>query len=951
MIFTSITIDYLNQLMRTASTNMESILADLRSIGQSYGATVSQRTTPLIMSFPDTRPFDLIQASEGISQISKLLMARASQLRGVALIVHQADTLDAAVSTMQTARFTISSTYGAQITREGKFALRDYFAFPESQDLSFFQRTAYRTAIGDADASLLSDHPLLNENLGKAYTHLAEFGTKAVYLDAGKACHSIGSLENLLLTLTPNRRIIILRAPRAEPEEFSPFTQAITEDIIDAVLDSASSTYADPLRDLRPAFKLAASSPLSGRLPQSASRGVAEFVNLLLDALGEEPTVFLCDSPELFSSEAQELIGKRLASNKGREQYIFLSSMEPPPSWSGPWLHRLSVPLSPEKDKNINITALVESALGTCDEDLRLNLTRRFQVLATDATTTAGNSGLTEVLGLLPKEARLYLYELILAENILELDELEAFSARLGLLPKGESLLQDLLKRAGLVDPGNPRLPLSPMDTPMVLSIIDTRTGELLRNTYLSCLIDRYRIGAIRPSTVFLSRIGETDQSASITFDCLFDDALRPDSRKPDDTSFLSPPSACILDFWTALTAGNAEAAKLALSMAAKAGTGPYNVTIQALMRTELAYAEGNIDLTALGARSALLSHTVDSPPKLEARAHRMMGLTALATERYADASDYLANAHELAETAGDHYERMMSAYARAITEFMTGSLVKATTAADQAATSAQNIFRMDGLAAIESLRGRVDLELGDYDAAVTRYQKLEELGSKFSLIGVPTRAHIWQGRALAYAGDFAAATRLLECEADDAEARLFLGELELLRGRPRDARTWLDKPWKELVSGEPAGPGGQRPFRPSDRFEWSSPFAEIEGRCIEFSTADAPLADLELALTLFAVGLDEQDAGCAEGLHNLTRSRRAAKANPGMGTYCFLCYLLEERLPNPPVDKLTVLSRAFKVLQQRAGRIESRIQREKYMEKNIWNRRLLEAARTHKFI
>jgi tetratricopeptide (TPR) repeat protein len=951
MIFTSITIDYLNQLIRTAFSSVESILTELRSIGESFGATVSQRTTPLVMSFPDTRPFDLIQASEGISQASKLLLARSSQLRGAALVVHQADTLDDALLAMQTARFLISAPFGAHVTREGKSALRDFFKFPDTQDLSCLQMTSCLSAIGDADASVLSNRPLFSQNLEKACARISLPGTRAVFIDAGKACRSISLVEKLLRKMAPGIRIITLGAPRKDAEEFSPFTQAISDDFIETVVDSARTGSADILADLRPAFRLAASSRLSGRLPESVVRGVTEFINLLLDSLDGEATIILCDSPERFSTEALELIGTRLARGRGQEQYLVLSSLPPPPFWSGPWLHCISTPVPSDKDTRLVTTALVESALGSSGEKIRQGLSRRFKALASDTTATPGDSGLMEALGLLPKEARLYLYELILAENALDPDELAAFSFKLGLLPRGEALLQDLLKCAGLVDPENTRLPYNPLDARIIESAIGTEMCALLHKTYISCLIDRYRTGTILPSTVFLSRIGEGIQTASITFDCLFNDALRQDSKKPDDTSFLSLPSTCILDFWTALTTRNAAAAEGAIAMASKAEPGPHGATILALMRTELAYAEGNIEGTALGARSALLAHSSDSPPKLEARAHRMMGMTALASERYADASDYLSNAHELAETAGDHYERMMSAYAKAITEFMTGSLVKATLAADQAALSARNIFRMDGLAAVESLKGRVDLELGDYDKAVERYRKLEELGKTFDLAGVPARARIWQGRALAYEHDFNTAVSLLEAEAEDTEARIFLGELELLRGRPREARIWLDKPVRELILEEVPRAGNKRPFRPSDRFEWSSPFAEIEGRCIEFSADNATLADLELALTLFAIGLDEQDPACAEGLHNLTRSRRAAKANPGMGTYCFLCYLLEEHLPDPPVDKLTVLSRAFKVLQQRAGRIESRVQREKYMEKNRWNQRLLEAARTHKFI
>jgi tetratricopeptide (TPR) repeat protein len=951
MIFTSITIDYLNQLIRTGYPGAESILTELRTIGESFGASVSQRPSPLIMSFPDSRPFDLIQASEGISQTSKALMSRASQLRGAAMVVHEADSLDNAYPAMQTARFAINAIFGVQVTREGRYALRDYFQFSDSQELSSLQTSSYLSAIGNADASMLSDRPQFADALGKACAHIVRSGSKAVFIDAGKACRSAQSIEKLLATMTPDARIVNLGAPRTEPEEFSPFTQALSPVLIEAAISSAPSGIAARLLESRAAFKLAASSRLSGRLPASAVNGAAEFINLLLDSMEGGTPLLLCNSPERFSPEAVELIGRRLADGRGQERYIILSSMEPPSSWRGPWLHRLDLPVPAGKGNDLSTTALVETALGDCGDAIRFRLTKRFNVLAIDTSAEPGSSGLSEALGLLPREAGLYLNELILSENVLEQEELSAFSGKLGLLPKGEALLQDLLKRAGLVDPADTRLPYAPMDADLVASIAGTETGTLLRNTYLSCLIDRYRAGSIRPSTAFLAQVGERAQTASITFDCLFDDALRPDSNRPADTSFLSAPSKHILDFWTALTSGDAEAARSVIERAAKTGEGPHAATIQALMRTELAYAEGNLEDTALGARSALLSHSIDSPPKLEARAHRMMGMTALASERYADASDYLSNAQELAETAGDHYERMMSAYARAITEFMTGSLVRSTIAADQAAMSAGYLFRRDGLGAIESLRGRIDLELGDYEKAADRYKRLEALGTKYSLQGVPTRARIWQGRALAYAGDFSTAEGILEPEATDTEARIFLGEMAILRGRPRDARTWLDNPVRQALVDEVSTPGGQRPFRPSDRFEWSSPFAEIEGRCIDFASGDTPLADLELALTLFATGLDERDAGCAESLHNLTRSRRAAKANPGMGTYCFFCYLLEERLPDPPVDKVTVLSRAFKVLQQRAGRIENRIQREQYMEKNVWNRRLLEAARTHKFI
>lgn len=137
----------------------------------------------------------------------------------------------------------------------------------------------------------------------------------------------------------------------------------------------------------------------------------------------------------------------------------------------------------------------------------------------------------------------------------------------------------------------------------------------------------------------------------------------------------------------------------------------------------------------------------------------------------------------------------------------------------------------------------------------------------------------------------------------------------------------------------------------PPDTVDWSSLYAEFEGRSLGFSDSSSPLATFVTALSLFARGLDERDAACAVELHALSRSERGSRHDPGMGTYCFFCYLLEERLPEPPVDRQTVLSRAFKLLQERSGRIEERSHRALYMEKNVWNRRLMEAAREHKFI
>ena len=123
-----------------------------------------------------------------------------------------------------------------------------------------------------------------------------------------------------------------------------------------------------------------------------------------------------------------------------------------------------------------------------------------------------------------------------------------------------------------------------------------------------------------------------------------------------------------------------------------------------------------------------------------------------------------------------------------------------------------------------------------------------------------------------------------------------------------------------------------------------------MEGRAICFDQANSLINDMHLALRLLASGLAEVDASKAVELAALTREARF-KNNPAYATVCMYCYVLEDELQAEPVDKQTILSRAFNYLQQRAGKIEERASRAIFMEKNLWNHRLLEAAREHKFL
>ncbi|PKL25584.1 MAG: hypothetical protein CVV47_05885 [Spirochaetae bacterium HGW-Spirochaetae-3] len=927
MIYCCVSIDYLSQLERSGVREVSDMTGRLYAVAADFGAVVGSRKEPLVIAFPTGGMFDGIQVAEALLRIVDAIDRYKPFLRGASLVVHDTEAGEDALAFAQSTRYRDLEPYSYTFSPEAAETLSDYFRL----DDGLWKPPVHSSTLHDADAALLFERPQLAATLAKAAALAKRFGPRLVQLEAGPGVRSI---ETLALSLgMPTDRMLILDGARTRPLPFSPLVEVI------AAKDEQAEPV--PLPDDVMAFRFIASSSFSGGAPESVSKGCAAYIDRWLDRFGAEEGIVLCDDPGRFSPEALELIAHRLSAGRGSERYLSVSDAGLVASLSGSWAARVPTGAADADDKN----ASIGRALGATEGSIRSALTDRFNAISdrgaeTGAETGAGSS-LKRVLHILPREASLYLYALAIVENELSPSELSEFVESLGLKPEGETLLRRLLSRTGLVEPLASRTLIRPMDPGAVVRAIGAAAAETIQERLSGYLIGLYRAGRIRPSLGFLRRVGERPEEERLLYDCLFAEVMRPDRPPLADPSFLSQSSASAYRYWAAMTIRDRYASEAAAAAAEEKISGPRAQAVRALVRSELAYSGGDPERSSKGAREAMLALGKGAPPKLEARSQRMMGLSALALDRHTEAIDYLTNAQELSETAGDDYERMMAAYAKAIVEFLSGALGRSLKALRCSDESAARLFRMDARAAIEALRGRIDMELGAYDDSARRFAALVELAAEYAVPEAGRRAAIWRARALAYTGEYDEAASILDEERDDPEARTFRGEMEILRGRPHDAGPWLE------ASEEPA----IRLFDPPDAFDWTSLFSEIEGRGLGFDSANAPLAEFRTALSLFARGLEERDPGCASRLHALTRAERVSKNNPGMGNYSFFCFLLEERLQEPPVDKQTVLSRAFKILQQRAGRIEDRAQRALYMEKNAWNKRLIEAARTHKFI
>jgi len=928
-----ITIDYLSQLERSGVNEAGAFIDELKRYAAAFDAVASQRRSPLVLELKLGGTFDGIQSAELLRRAALSIEAHKRYLRGVSVSVHDAASADEALEYAASVRYAHDAEYSFAWSPSASARLADYFSFNGTGWVD----PGYATVLADADAGRLFERPRLAATITRALASSERRGPRLVHLDAGPGVRSIDTMNvSLGESMAP---LLLLSGSKGRPLPFSPIVEAISDRLGE---NEPGQDYTK-----EPAFRFVAASSYAGVAPDSVYKGCVAYLNRWLDKFGEAGGCVICDGPGQFTKEAIDVIRQRLRDQRGTERYISIADGPLQDEWMGPWAARVSAGLADSDDKPVTINA----ALGSIDGMARKVLEKRFELISESSGIKAAaqkpvhpGKNPSHVLGILPREAAIYLYALSISGNELSSREFSIFIEGLGLSPMGEELLLGLLKRSGLVEPGDSRTPITRFDTNDSTAILGTEAVTLVEEKFLSFLVGLYKKGRIRPSLGFLEKVGERPDDERLLYDCLFEDILRPDRPLSIDPGFLSPSSVSVHRFWTAMMARDRQACEMAAAAAEERINGTRGPAVRALVKAEFAYAIGDAERSSKGAREALLALGKGAPPKLEARSQRMMGLAALAMGKHTEASDYLTNAQELSESAGDKYERMMAAYAKSVVEFLWGALVKSLKALDCADESASRLFRVDMRAAVTAMRGRIDLELGSYEEAAACFASLAEAAAEYGLPEARLRASIWRGRALAYLGDFEEAIQALQTgEGADAdrEAMVFRGELEILRGRPHDARQWLEQPAEPLV----------RPFSPPDSFEWSSLFSEIEGRSLGFDSADAPLAEFRTALSLFARGLDERDPICAVELHALTRAEHSSKINPGMGTYSFFCYLLEERLPEPPVDKQTVLSRAFKTLQQRAGRIEDRTRRGLYMENNAWNKRLLEAARTHKFI
>ena len=737
----------------------------------------------------------------------------------------------------------------------------------------------------------------------------------------------------------------------------------------------SSSPYGPPLDGLSKLETLEKAGAVSTALLSSADRGLFEELRPILDFLARAPfregysaaldvrlkvcaaaalrlyarerrsrslpAFVILDGIDRFQPRSRELARLLLEKALVEEGISVIAvGAELPPGWPLEAARRLLIG-GTERDDGFRIKAQARIAAGAEKQEGRGSQTALRESSPEELALT--------VLSTFPHEYAELLYALRLGEEILSDADMDSFLDSLGYVAGIRTFIYAQLSLLGfLVGQDRPRIAADQVALAAQRSLADG--GKRLEAAFAERLLVLHGQRRIIPSLALYRKIrgfgadSTTAPSLRLFLDCVSADAVYgpslPPGEKPDS------PLASYVPFLSAYSAGDRGASELALSELESNlfGGDPLAAWTAALARAALEYAARSPATAARRAKNALIGLQTLEAPRAEARAHRMLGLCALAQEQVQEGADYLANAYEIAEGIDDPLACILSAQAEATAHFVLGDMGKALVRTAVFSDRAARAFRSDWEMVGAFMEGRIAYELGAYPAAEEAFGRVRAQARVYGQPEAALRAELWIGRSASASGEAARAREILARASEDAEALWFLAELESWEGRRDEAAALAER----AVALAPQ-PG----FASADAFDWGSGFGSVEGRAVGFTAGRSYLADQILAFRDFCVGLASPNEAHerADRLALQTREERLAVKHPSIHLYLFYRYLILKESEESSMDSATVLSKAFKALQLRSARMNDAIQKDAFLERNRWNRALLAYARAHKLI
>lgn len=316
-----------------------------------------------------------------------------------------------------------------------------------------------------------------------------------------------------------------------------------------------------------------------------------------------------------------------------------------------------------------------------------------------------------------------------------------------------------------------------------------------------------------------------------------------------------------------------------------------------------------------------------------------LLGATMAADGRLGEAVEYAGLAERESQEAGDRLGALRAGSLAAACTFLDGRLTRAGEEAGAARALASAMGQREDELFLEFLGARIRFLLGDYEGCSVALQRCRCLAQLYRMAAAEPVLDAWIARSMVYAGSAGEGAARLERLEPTREVLLFRAEAAYF-----DADTARATLAAERGMSEPS----ESSFPPPHGGSWRDGFLALEGRCFSLARSDTCLRRQLGALHGHLAARRGSAAEAVRELGELVHGVRPDDNDPNLPLYLFL---YADALPEESGDddKVTVLAKALKGLQERASRIDAPAERSAFLRANRWHQAILQEARSRR--
>ena len=344
-------------------------------------------------------------------------------------------------------------------------------------------------------------------------------------------------------------------------------------------------------------------------------------------------------------------------------------------------------------------------------------------------------------------------------------------------------------------------------------------------------------------------------------------------------------------------------------------------------------------------AKLALLDSQDSDDTDLKARVNLNLAKILMGMRRIDESKDYFRIAKETVDRDSDISRILEIITYESVVNFIFGNFSESIRLVAKSKTICNNSGRRDWEIFLIFINGRILFELGNYKEAVVLFSEGLGLCDIYFNGNEKKIFNIWIGRCFIYLKQYRYGLKMLDDYNSFPEALYFSAEGLYFQEEYNNALKKIEQAFiceRDRI----------RLFCSSNIISWESGYDFIEDRSLAVEGGHGVLFHLIRAFRAFLMAKTGNQSEGQTELVKLSREDRLSDLDLNNGYYYYLHALtLPEYTGAEAVDRLTLLSKALRHIQQTASHIDGPKERQLFLSDNYWNSCLMREGRTYKLI